>query len=97
MWRPSKGRLSVLHGDYTGGNDKMPGNNHRINLTVPDGVYADLRSYMRENGLYAEATACLSLVIRALYAYELQKANTVPPACGKALAARAGAKPAQTS
>lgn len=65
--------------------------NHHISLIVPDTVYADLRSFMDEMCFTAESTACLSLLIRALYAYGVQTANTIPPVRGKALAARAGA------
>ena len=67
---------------------------HRIYVTLPDSVLASMRSFMRNNGIASEASACQALIVRALYAYDLHTVNTDPPACGKALAARAGAEPA---
>ncbi len=51
-------------------------NKHRINLTVPDSLHKQLQEYMKDHFFYCEATACLSLVIQALYAYEFKKCNT---------------------
>lgn len=40
----------------------MPSTKKRINLTVPDTVYQQLRAYMEENAIENDATACLQLV-----------------------------------
>ena len=48
----------------------MPSDKKRINLTVPDEIYAQLQAYKRENGLESDATACLQLVVQQLKAHE---------------------------
>lgn len=40
----------------------MPSEKKRINLTVPDDVYERIQAYMKANGLYSDATACLQLI-----------------------------------
>lgn len=51
----------------------MPSDKKRINLTVPDEVYEKLQTYMKENGLSSDATACLQLVVQQLRGYEQMK------------------------
>lgn len=48
----------------------MPTQLRRINLTVPDDMYADIKQYASENGIHANAVACMSLVQRALASYK---------------------------
>lgn len=48
----------------------MPSDKKRINLTVPDEIYAQLQAYKKENGLESDATACLQLVVQQLRAHE---------------------------
>lgn len=40
----------------------MPSTKKRINLTVPDAVYQQLRAYMDANAIESDATACLQLI-----------------------------------
>ena len=44
----------------------MPTTNKRINLTIPDNVYARLQNYKQKNGITSDAAACLQLIIRQL-------------------------------
>ncbi len=44
----------------------MPSDKKRINLTVPDNVYARLQTYKEEYGIASDATACLQLIIQQL-------------------------------
>lgn len=48
----------------------MPSTKKRINLTVPDGVYQQLKAYMDTQGIDSDATACLMLVRQQLQAQE---------------------------
>lgn len=47
----------------------MPSKLRRINLTVPDDMYAAIQSYAEDNGLQANSVACMSLIQRALASY----------------------------
>ncbi len=44
----------------------MPTDKKRINLTVPNEVYARLQKYKAEKPFFGDATACLSLIVQAL-------------------------------
>lgn len=44
----------------------MPSTKKRVNLTIPDDIYARLHEYMAENGLVNDATACLQLIVQQL-------------------------------
>lgn len=48
----------------------MPSKLRRINLTVPDDLYAAIKQYAAENGMQANSVACMSLVQRALASYK---------------------------
>lgn len=48
----------------------MPSKLRRINLTVPDDLYAAIKQYASENGMQANSVACMSLVQRALASYK---------------------------
>ena len=48
----------------------MPSTKKRINLTVPDGVYQQLKAYMDTQGIDSDATACLMLIRQQLQAQE---------------------------
>lgn len=48
----------------------MPSTKKRINLTVPDAVYQQLRIYMQNNFIENDATACLQLIKMQLKAQE---------------------------
>ncbi|MPN51671.1 hypothetical protein SDC9_199320 [bioreactor metagenome] len=48
----------------------MPSDKKRINLTVPDEVYAKLRTYKGKNGITNDASACLQLIVQQLQAQE---------------------------
>lgn len=52
----------------------MPTTKHRINMTIPDTLYQRILAYAEENGITAEATACLQLITVQLNAYERGKA-----------------------
>lgn len=52
----------------------MPSTKKRINLTIPDEVYQQLRRYMEENGITGDASACLQLIVQQLRAQENSKA-----------------------
>lgn len=51
----------------------MPSTKRRINLTVPEDIYVQLRNYMAENGLVNDATACLQLIVQQIRAQENAK------------------------
>lgn len=51
---------------------------HRISLPVPENVRSDLHSFMDDMSFADESTACLSLIIRALYGYEVDKLSRTP-------------------
>lgn len=51
----------------------MPSDKKRINLTVPDNVYARLQTYKEEYGIASDATACLQLIIQQLNGLENTK------------------------
>lgn len=51
----------------------MPSDKKRINLTVPDNVYARLQTYKEENGIASDATACLQLIVQQLNGLENTK------------------------
>ena len=44
----------------------MPTTNKRINLTMPDNIYARLLTYKQKNGITSDASACLQLIVRQL-------------------------------
>ena len=46
----------------------MPSDKKRINLTVPDDVYALLQQYKKDACISNDATACLQLIIQQLKA-----------------------------
>lgn len=48
----------------------MPSTKKRINLTVPDGVYQQLKAYMDTQGIDSDATACLMLIRQQLNGLE---------------------------
>lgn len=52
----------------------MPSTKKRINLTIPDETYQQLRKYMEENGVACDATACLQLIVQQLRALENSRA-----------------------
>lgn len=51
----------------------MPSTKKRINLTIPDEIHQKLRTYMEENGIVSDATACLQLIVQQLKAQENAK------------------------
>lgn len=44
----------------------MPTVNKRINLTVPENIYARIENYKIKNGISSDAAACLQLIVRQL-------------------------------
>ena len=52
----------------------MPTSKKRINLSVPDMVYARLQAYKAEVGVESDATACMQLIVQQLTAHENTKA-----------------------
>lgn len=44
----------------------MPSDKKRINLTVPDELYARLQAYRKETGAPTDAGACLQLLVQRL-------------------------------
>lgn len=48
----------------------MPSEKKRINLTVSDEIYEQLRAYKAESGISSDATACLQLVVQQLKAHQ---------------------------
>lgn len=48
----------------------MPSTKKRINLTVPDSVYQQLKRYMNLQGIDSDATACLMLIRQQLNGLE---------------------------
>lgn len=51
----------------------MPSTNKRINLTIPDELYARIVSYKEENGIMNDTNACYQLIIQQLNAYDNMK------------------------
>ncbi len=47
----------------------MPSVLRRINLTVPDDIYREIKAYAADNGIQANSVACMSLIQRALASY----------------------------
>ena len=46
----------------------MPSTKKRINLTIPDDVYARIQQYKAANGILNDASACYQLIIQQLNA-----------------------------
>lgn len=49
---------------------------HKITVTVPDSVYMDLQKFKREHFSFGDSVACLCLITRALYKYDVGRCNT---------------------
>ena len=52
----------------------MPSGKKRINLTIPDELYARLQAYKDEQGISSDASACLQLIVQQLNGLEQSKA-----------------------
>jgi len=52
----------------------MPSDKKRINLTIPDELYARLQAYKTEQGISSDASACLQLIVQQLNGLEQSKA-----------------------
>lgn len=52
----------------------MPSDKKRINLTIPDELYARLQAYKNEQGISSDASACLQLIVQQLNGLEQSKA-----------------------
>lgn len=48
----------------------MPSDKKRVNLTIPDDVYARLQLYKQRHGIVNDATACYQLIVQQLSAQE---------------------------
>lgn len=48
----------------------MPTDKKRINLSIPEEVYARLAKYKKKNGITSDAGACLQLIVRQLDALD---------------------------
>ena len=48
----------------------MSSDKKRINLTVPDELYARLQAYRKETGALTDAGACLQLIVQRLNGLE---------------------------
>lgn len=51
----------------------MPSKLKRINLTVPEVVYEQIKAYKDANGIMSDASACLQLIQQQLKAQEESK------------------------
>lgn len=52
----------------------MPSDKKRVNLTIPDELYARLQAYKDEQGISSDASACLQLIVQQLNGLEHSKA-----------------------
>lgn len=52
----------------------MPSDKKRVNLTIPDELYARLQAYKDEQGISSDASACLQLIVQQLNGLEQSKA-----------------------
>lgn len=52
----------------------MPSDKKRVNLTIPDELYARLQAYKTEQGISSDASACLQLIVQQLNGLEQSKA-----------------------
>ena len=52
----------------------MPSDKKRVNLTIPDELYARLQAYKDEQGISSDASACLQLIVPQLNGLEQSKA-----------------------
>ena len=52
----------------------MPSDKMRVNLTIPDELYARLQAYKDEQGISSDASACLQLIVQQLNGLEQSKA-----------------------
>ncbi len=52
----------------------MPSDKKRVNLTIPDELYARLQAYKTEQGISNDASACLQLIVQQLNGLENSKA-----------------------
>ena len=52
----------------------MPSDKKRVNLTIPDELYARLQAYKAEQGISSDASACLQLIVQQLNGLEQSKA-----------------------
>lgn len=44
----------------------MPSKNKRVNLTIPPDLYDRLQAFIKDNGYFSDAGACLHLIIKEL-------------------------------
>ncbi len=51
----------------------MPTKNKRINLTVPEALYAKIQAFREENGIASDASACIQLISAQLRGMETTK------------------------
>ena len=52
----------------------MPSDKKRVNLTIPDELYARLQAYKTDQGISSDASACLQLIVQQLNGLEQSKA-----------------------